>query len=34
LFLKVEPDGPFAELPGEAARLRWLAHAGIPAPLL
>jgi aminoglycoside 3'-phosphotransferase-2 len=32
LFLKVEPAGPFAELPDEATRLRWLAGAGIACP--
>lgn len=32
LFLKVEPAGPFAELPDEAIRLRWLAGAGIACP--
>jgi aminoglycoside 3'-phosphotransferase-2 len=32
LFLKCEPAGPFAELPDEAIRLRWLAGAGIACP--
>lgn len=30
LYLKTEPAGLLAELPGEAERLRWLAAAGIP----
>jgi len=30
LYLKTEPAGPLAELPGEAERLRWLDAAGIP----
>lgn len=35
LYLKTEPAGLLAELPGEAERLRWLAVAGIPcAPVL
>lgn len=34
LFLKTEQAGPFAELPGEAARLQWMAHAGLPVPKL
>ena len=35
LYLKTEPAGLLAELPGEAERLRWLAAAGIPcAPVL
>ena len=29
-FIKTEPADPLAELPDEAARLRWLAAAGIP----
>lgn len=34
-FIKSEPVTPLAELPGEAARLRWLAQAGVPcAPVL
>ncbi len=32
LFLKSEPAGPLAELPGEVERLRWLADTGIPCP--
>lgn len=32
LFLKSEPAGPFAELPGEIARLEWLARHDLPAP--
>lgn len=32
LFLKRELAGPFAELPDEATRLRWLAGAGIDCP--
>lgn len=32
LYLKIEPDGPHAELPGEADRLHWLALSGLPAP--
>lgn len=32
LFLKVEPDERFAELPDEAARLRWLAAQDIFCP--
>lgn len=34
LFAKTEPVGRHAELPGEIARLRWLAGQGIPCPLL
>ncbi|WP_227470733.1 APH(3') family aminoglycoside O-phosphotransferase [Massilia sp. YMA4] len=34
-FIKSEPATPLAELPGEAARLRWLAQAGVPcAPVV
>jgi len=32
LFLKLEPTGPFAEIPAEEARLRWLAAMGIRCP--
>jgi aminoglycoside 3'-phosphotransferase-2 len=32
LFLKTEPAGPFAEVPGEALRLRWLADHGVACP--
>lgn len=32
LFLKVEPEERFAELPDEAARLRWLAARSIACP--
>lgn len=32
LFLKCERNSPFAELAGEAARLRWLAGQGIACP--
>jgi aminoglycoside 3'-phosphotransferase-2 len=32
LYLKREAESAFAELPGEAARLRWLATRGIPCP--
>ncbi len=32
LFLKSEPAAPLAELPGEIARLEWLARQGLPAP--
>lgn len=32
LYLKCELDGPFAELPDEATRLRWLAGTGIDCP--
>lgn len=32
LALKLEPSGPFADLPGEAARLRWLASRDLPCP--
>ncbi|HEX2887007.1 APH(3')-II family aminoglycoside O-phosphotransferase [Vineibacter terrae] len=31
LFAKAEPAGPFSELPGEAARLRWLASRHVAA---
>ncbi|MCT7373966.1 APH(3')-II family aminoglycoside O-phosphotransferase [Chelativorans salis] len=34
LFVKVEADGPFAELTGEAARLRWLAERGVLCPTI
>lgn len=34
LFLKHEPADPFAELPDEALRLRWLAAQGIPCASL
>lgn len=32
LFIKSEPLGPLAELPGEIERLRWLGDTGIPCP--
>jgi len=32
LFLKREDAGPFAALPGEAERLKWLAASGMPCP--
>lgn len=32
LFVKKEADDPLAELPEEAARLRWLGNTGIPCP--
>lgn len=32
LFVKTEPLEPLAELPGEIARLRWLAAQGAPCP--
>ncbi len=32
LFLKSEPVGPLAELPGEVDRLRWLGDTGMPCP--
>lgn len=32
LFVKTEADVPLAELPGEAARLRWLDEQGLPCP--
>ncbi|WP_041785050.1 APH(3') family aminoglycoside O-phosphotransferase [Rhodospirillum centenum] len=32
LYVKTEPAEPLAELPGEIARLRWLAGQGIPCP--
>src|SRR5262245_40639594 len=32
LFLKLEPARPFAEIPAEEARLRWLATMGIRCP--
>jgi aminoglycoside 3'-phosphotransferase-2 len=31
-FLKSEPVGPLAELPGEIERMRWLGDTGIPCP--
>lgn len=31
-FIKSEPMGPFAELPGEIERLRWLGSTGLPCP--
>lgn len=34
LFLKASPIHPLSELPGEAARLAWLAGTSIPAPRL
>lgn len=34
LFLKREACGPFAELPGEIDRLRWLAAQAIPVPAI
>ncbi|MDR3470337.1 MAG: aminoglycoside 3'-phosphotransferase [Devosia sp.] len=30
LFVKTETEGPFSELPGEAARLGWLSGQGLP----
>ncbi|QQR40530.1 aminoglycoside 3'-phosphotransferase [Devosia rhizoryzae] len=32
VFLKSEPVGPFAELPGEIERLNWLTRMGFKAP--
>lgn len=32
LFVKAEPVGAHAELPGEIVRLRWLAATGVPCP--
>lgn len=33
-FVKTEAVSPFADLPGEAARLRWLGTSGIPCPIV
>lgn len=34
LYLKREKQGPFGELAGEVARLRWLAAQGLPCPAI
>lgn len=34
LFIKAEPVSPFAELPGEAERLRWLSARGVPCAVV
>jgi aminoglycoside 3'-phosphotransferase-2 len=34
LFLKIEEEGNFAELPDEAARIRWLASQNIQCPVI